>query len=491
MSALAISNIEVKSAYKKARLSRDARFDGIFFVGVKTTGIYCRPICPAVAPKEENIDYFDSALAAASAGLRPCLRCRPESAPNSSAWKGTSTTFERAIYLIDQAVEKNEPLDLEHLSERLGISSRYLRKLFNQQFGTSPKQYMQYKQLLFAKQLLQQTSLPVTQVALASGFASLRNFNQVFHQRLLLTPTQFRKNSSLSNESSSQLVIYMSYRPPYDWEHVRDFLALRLVENMEWLPDEMSFAKSFCFDKMVGYFIAQCQPDSSRFKVSVYLSEESELNSLLTLLNNIRRMFDLDADMQQIEKGIAPLVKLGVSPKAGLRLVGTGNVFEALCRAILGQQVSVKQAVKLLNVLVHHYGKKATINGRDVLLFPEPTALLNSEFDEFKMPRARKLALKNIAEYFSTVAEPSLDDCLNIKGIGPWTANYAKMRGQGDPNIFLGGDLVIKNRLLALLSETEPASEITKKELNLIMDKCAQDVAPWGSYMTFQLWSLA
>lgn len=181
---------------REARISRDPRFDGKFFVGVLSTGIYCRTVCPAVAPKEENVRYFDSAIKAAQAGLRPCLRCRPDSAPGSNPWKGTGTTLDRAIGLIEAgALSGEHGLTVEALADKLGISSRYLNKLFTSGFGTSPKQFALYRQLMFAKQLLHQTQLPITQVALAAGFNSIRRFNEAFQQSLQLTPTQLRKSS--------------------------------------------------------------------------------------------------------------------------------------------------------------------------------------------------------------------------------------------------------------------------------------------------------
>ncbi|MGS0726943.1 bifunctional transcriptional activator/DNA repair enzyme AdaA, partial [Shewanella sp. 0m-11] len=185
-----------RDACRKARLARDPRFDGQFFIGVFTTKIYCRPICPAVSPKEENVRYFDSALQAANAGLRPCLRCRPDSAPHSYAWKGTQTTLERAKAIIDAGeLSGYDGLSVETLAERLGISSRYLRKLFSEKMGISVKGYSQYRQLMFAKQLLHQTQLSITQVAFAAGFNSVRRFNEAFMQALQLTPSALRKTS--------------------------------------------------------------------------------------------------------------------------------------------------------------------------------------------------------------------------------------------------------------------------------------------------------
>ncbi|MBE8168324.1 MAG: DNA-3-methyladenine glycosylase 2 family protein [Shewanella sp.] len=482
-----------KKNYRQARLSRDPRFDGLFFIGVKTTGIYCRSICPAISPKEENIDYFHSAIEAAQSGLRPCLRCRPDSAPHSYAWKGTKTTLERAIKLIDNARQDNQTVEIEDLSDRLGISSRYLRKLFQDQFGTSPKQFMQYQQLLFAKTLLHQTQLNITDVALISGFHSIRNFNQIFKQKLLLTPSQFRKDSFETRcEKTKPLELYLSYRPPFDWEHMKAFLSFRAVEGMEWLPNNKAYAKTFNIDEMKGYFVAEHQGGKNRFKINVFLSKESNLSSLYKLVANIRRLLDLDVDMHQIDKGLAPLKQLGVEVIPGLRVVGTGSVFEGLCRAVLGQQVSVKQAVNLLTKLVHHYGEQDVVNGKMIYYFPEPQSLSNSDFDILKMPGARKLALRNLAAFLHSKPNAEVEECLNVKGIGPWTVEYAKMRGLSDPNVFLATDLVVKKRLMALLereNSSYPPINSNAEYSNLI-DSLKDATSPWSSYVTFQLWNL-
>ncbi|MCL1077699.1 helix-turn-helix domain-containing protein [Parashewanella spongiae] len=482
-----------KQNYQQARLSRDPRFDGLFFIGVKTTGIYCRSICPAVAPKEENIDYYHSAIAAAQVGLRPCLRCRPDSAPHSYAWKGVKTTLERAIKLIDYARQNNQVIEMEHLAERLGITSRYLRKLFQDQFGTSPKQFMQYQQLLFAKTLLHQTKLSITDIALISGFHSVRNFNQIFKQKLLLTPSQFRKGRhEINGDQTKPLQLYLSYRPPFNWDHMRAFLSFRAVPNMEWLPDDNTYVKTFSIDEMKGYFVAEHQAEKYRFKVKVFLSDQSNLSSLYKLVANIRRILDLDADMQQIDEGITHLKLLGVNAISGLRVVGTGSVFEGLCRAVLGQQVSVKQAINLLTKLVHHYGDQEVVNGKTIYYFPEPQSLSDSDFEMLKMPGARKLALRSLAAFLRNKPNAEVEECLDVKGIGPWTVEYAKMRGLSDPNVFLATDLVVRKRLMALLAQENSSYPPinTNADYGGVITSLKNATSPWCSYVTFQLWNL-
>ncbi|NMH66007.1 DNA-3-methyladenine glycosylase 2 family protein [Shewanella salipaludis] len=476
---------------RAARLARDARFDGQFFVGVLSTGIYCRPICPAIAPKEVNVRYFDSALRAAQAGLRPCLRCRPDSAPDSCAWKGTNTTLERAIGLIDAGILMGEDkLSVTALAEKLGISSRYLGKLFTQGFGTSPKQYALYRQLMFAKQLLHQTQLSVTQVALAAGFNSIRRFNEAFKQELQLTPTALRRSGKASRDGEAQegratgLCLYQYYRPPLDWSRQWAFYRLRAVAGMEWLDDEQRYGRSFRLGKLEGFFELLHEPEAHRFRVNIQLAEGSDLSGLRALVSHIRRLLDLDADMMQVQTSLTPLHELGVPPLPGLRLPGVGCAFEAGCRAVLGQQVSVVQASKLLNLLVRHYGESREVAGRRLTFFPSPQAISHASLDELKMPGARKAALNQLAQFICDNPGAPPDAWLEVKGIGPWTVAYAKMRGLGDPNVFLGTDLVVKNRLLAL------APGIGKQDYPGFAGKLASAIAPWGSYLTFQLWNL-
>ncbi len=496
---------------RKARLARDARFDGQFFTGVLTTGIYCRSICPAVSPKEENVRYFDSPLKAANAGLRPCLRCRPDSAPGSFAWKGTLTTLERAIRLIeDGALTGADAINIEQLSEKLGVSSRYLRKLFSEGVGTSIKQYALYRQLMFAKQLLHQTELTITQVGLAAGFNSIRRFNEAFKQALKLTPSSFRKQAaSLVPDSGSsdrsistvsqfdltepvKLTVELSYRPPFAWQPQHGFYQVRAVSNMEWLTSDSNYGRSFSLNGVSGYFDANHNSARNSFIVDIVLENERGLKELSAIIGNIKRILDLNANMQAIEQeltGVAPLKTLMIP---GLRLPGTWSAFEAGCRAVLGQQVSIVQASKLLNQLVLAYGERRTISDREIILFPTAEAVANASLDELKMPGARKLALNGLGEFVVQHPDRGLNDWLSIKGIGPWTIAYAQMRGESHPDILLCGDLVVKKRVLALYQQYQKnTGETEALDYGALTKEIAKIVSPWGSYLTFQLWNLS
>ncbi|WP_299810137.1 Ada metal-binding domain-containing protein [uncultured Shewanella sp.] len=491
-----------KEACRKARLARDPRFDGQFFIGVRTTKIYCRSVCPAVSPKEENVCYFDSAVQAANAGLRPCLRCRPDSAPLSYAWKGTQTTLERAKGLIDNgALCGTESMSIESLSERLGISSRYLRKLFSEKLGTSVKRYAQYRQLMLAKQLLHQTKLSITQVAYAAGFSSIRRFNEVFKDELKLTPSALRKSRAKPIELDSERVqtssqclpvalrVQFSFRPPLAWQQLHDFYHVRAVKEMEWLDGRQSYGRSFTLNGVSGYFDAKLDSGNNLFNVDIVLEKESGLTELSAIIGNIRRVLDLDANVQQIDSALTALKPLSALIIPGLRLPGVWSTFEAGCRAVLGQQVSIVQASKLLNQLVLTYGEKRLIGEKLVTLFPSPETIATAELTELKMPGARKRALNALGQFVCDNPNAELEHWLSVKGIGPWTVAYAKMRGMSHPDILLCGDLVVKKRVLGLYQAAGEGSP-NSNDYGLITQSLAKQVSPWGSYLTFQLWSL-
>ncbi|MGJ8664363.1 MAG: DNA-3-methyladenine glycosylase 2 family protein [Marinicella sp.] len=449
---------------QKARLSRDARFDGLFFTAVKTTGIYCRSICPASPPKETNVRYYRTAVEAANAGFRPCLRCRPDSAPHSAAWIGNQALFKRAIRLIDQGALETQ--SLAEFSAYLGVSDRYLRQLFTKHIGIAPKPYALYQQCMFAKQLIHQTSLPINQIALASGFNSVRRFNDCFINLIKVTPSEIRRKSV--EPHSQKLLLKLFYRPPYDWQSMQQFLATRMIPGLENVTAD-SYGRSFKMGGQPAYFDARHLPHEQAFEINI---QSSNLNNLKQTINNIRRILDLDADTQIIESHLVKALPNDFKLKTGLRLPGIWSVFEAGIRAILGQQVSVQAAKNMLIKVIDELGT----NENDLLYFPTPEAIIKSDLSFLKMPAARKSCLKNLAEY--VMKHPNnvdLDQWLSLKGIGPWTVNYSKMRGLNDPDVFLAGDSGI-NKALSRFNQNSD-------EFN------ADLAAPWRSYLTFQLWS--
>ena len=487
-------------SFRRARLSRDPRFDGLFFVGVFSTGIYCRPICPAVAAKEANVGYFDTALAAANKGLRPCLRCRPDSAPLSNPWMGTLTTVNRAVALINNGILSGpNAISIVALADKLGISSRYLRDLFHRHLGASPKQYAQYQQLMFAKQLLHETAMPITDIAFAAGFNSVRRFNELFQQQLQLTPSAIRKSHQVPERlkgDSTSLNLRLFYRPPFNWQHQREFYRLRAVDGMEWIGEDY-YGRSFKINGVYGYFEATHCEVSCCFKVKIVMNCTNDLVHLHAVVANIRRMLDLDADLTEVERRLANLGDYLPNLNSGIRIPGVWSPFEAACRAVLGQQVSVAQSVKLLQTLVDHYGETVMIEGDEVRLFPSAEAIAGASLDCLRMPGARKEALSALATFILDNPQASIDLWLSVKGIGPWTIDYVRLRGLSMPNIFLASDLVVRNQLLGALSTagkvksldaTASKSEQQKHYLSQ-SEYLSDQISPWGSYLTFQLWS--
>ncbi len=456
----------------RARLARDARFDGVFFVAVKTTGIFCRPVCPVVPPLEANVEYFDHAAKALQAGYRPCLRCRPDSAPGSNAWQGTDTSFQRALRLIDEGALQHA--SLPQLAERLGISDRYLRRLFQERLGLSPKAYALYGQVMFAKKLLHETSLPITDIALASGFNSLRRFNDAFVKLLFLAPTDIRRNRS----ANSQVQLTLSYRPPLNWPAMLAYWRKRCITGLEWVGDN-AYGRQICLrdphtNKLAkGRFTLTGQGEGEPLQLSVQLESPALLK---TLIARVRRLLDLDADIYLIESHLAQVPGFAPLLTPGLRIPGIWHPFEAGVRAILGQQVSVAAARTHVERLVHALGDVEQKEGVDNYYFPEPQAVAESKLDMLKLPNSRRDTLKNFARWYHAQGEQSpVSDWLQLKGIGPWTLDYVRMRALGHTDVWLAGDLGIKKALANLEAVQGFDAELLK---------------PWRSYATFHLWNV-
>ncbi|MGO3859698.1 MAG: AlkA N-terminal domain-containing protein [Neisseriaceae bacterium] len=454
---------------QQARLSRDARFDGQFFIGVLSTGIYCRTICPARQPLEKNVAYFPSAAAAANAGLRPCLRCHPDSAPQSTRWQGATARLQQALALIHQGYLNDHTI--AELSAHLGISPRYLNKLCQNHLGVSAQGYALYQKCLFAKQLLHQTQLPISTVAYASGFNDLSHFNHQFKAQLGLTPSALRKQSTAHTEPS--LTLFLSYRPPYHWTTLHDFLQARLLPPLEWLSPD-SYGRTFTWADAHGYFSATHQADKNGFSVQLSLSD---LRHLAPVVQNIRRVLDLDADTTIIEAHLrqaCPSLPL----TQGLRLPGVWSLFEAGIRAICGQQVSIKAAHNLVGHIAQQYGPVVQLPPQlnratePHHYFPTAQQLASADFNTLATTHSRKDTLRHFVAFNQTEPRPDPSDWLTLKGIGPWTVDYALMRGASHPNIWLATDLGVK-KSLAQLPPFEPGL-----------------AAPWRSYLTFHLWQM-
>lgn len=439
---------------QKARMARDARFDGRFYVAVQTTGIFCRPICPANLPKEENVEYYTDKVQALQAGYRPCLRCRPDSAPSSWAWKGVETTFLRAMQMIERG--ELHTSSLGQMSQRLGISDRYLRKLFEKHLGMAPKQYALYQQLMFAKHLLHSSSMSITDIAYASGFNSVRRFNDAFKRELKLTPSQVRRNLAQQGERMSH--IDLAYQGAFDWQHMLEFYRLRAIDGIELIEGE-SYQRRLIVNGSEAWIKAYpYKPGLLRVEF-----ELEDARQLRALVSGLRRMFDLDADIPSIEQHLTDVAPQLIT-RCGIRIPGVWSTWEAGVRAILGQQVSIKAAIGQLNLLV------LTLQGDH---FPTAQEIAAADLSFLRMPQSRKETLTRFARYMCEHAKQPPSDWINLKGIGPWTINYALLRGASEPNCFLDSDLVVK------------------KSLAKFPELSSKSVAPWGSYATFHCWSHA
>lgn len=455
----------LSKTFANVRKARDARFDGVFFVAVRTTGIYCRPICPANPPLEKNVDYYDSAILAAQAGFRPCLRCRPDSAPQSYAWIGTDTTFQRAIDLIHEGALQNG--SMQKLANRLGISDRYLRELFQQKLGTSPKKYAIYQQCLFAKQLLHESTLSITDIAFASGFTSVRRFNEAMKELLGLAPRDIRKTDA---PITGGITLKLYYRPPYAWSNLFGFLSSRVIDGLEWV-DDSSYSRTIEFGGSRGYFTISAKPEKNFFELSIYLNDYRQLNPIT---QRVRSLFDVDAPIDRIDQQLQAQLNGAIDYQVGLRVPGIWNDFEAGIRAVLGQQISIGAAKALVTDFVRELGEPISFADTPAqFLFPKPENVINHSLDFFRMPQSRKDTIRRLAIHFLESSNPSdIDAWIDIKGIGPWTINYVKMRAAKDPDIWLAGDAGLKNALKTLAHAPD-----------------IESMRPWRSYLTLQLWN--
>src|SRR5215471_5118822 len=338
----------------RARLSRDPRFDGKFYIGVLGSGVYCRPICPAPTAKEKNVRYFPTAAAAAEAGFRPCLRCRPESCPGTPAWLGTSNTVSRALRLIDES--GLEDGGVESLADRLGVGSRHLRRLFVRHLGATPIAVAQTRRLHFAKKLIDETKLPMSQIAVAAGFGCVRRFNAGIRTVYHRTPTQIRRLArQKAIQPRNQYLFRLNFRPPYHWRGMMDFLGVRATPGVEAVIGNV-YRRTISANGLDGYFEVSLDEQIDALIVRIDFPDP---RSLFHIVERIRGIFDLNADWAFILKTLRhdPVLAACLQAEPGLRVPGCWNGFELAVRAILGQQVTVKGATALAGRLVARFGQ--------------------------------------------------------------------------------------------------------------------------------------
>ncbi len=467
----------------RARLSRDARFDGKFFIGVVTSRVYCRSICPAPTAKEKNVRYYPSAAAAAEAGFRPCLRCRPECSPGTPAWLGTSNTVSRALRLIDESALDDG--GVEGLAERLGVGSRHLRRLFLRHLGATPSAVAQTRRLHFAKKLIDETTLPMNQVALASGFGCVRRFNAAIRRVYHRTPTQIRRLVRQKIvQPENQYLFRLRFRSPYDWHGMLAFLAPRATPGVEAVENGI-YRRSISLNGSDGYFEVALDEKDSALVARVQFGDP---RSLFFITERIRAMFDLNADWVTIVRALRtdPVLVGPVEARRGLRVPGCWNGFELTTRAILGQQITVKGATVLAGRLVSTFGRRFSAANGLTHLFPEPEALANAKLASIGLPRARAETIQALAcavcngqVSFGRIvdSEEFLTQLCQIPGIGKWTAQYVAMRALGEPDAFPSGDLGLLRAL--------------KLKTSHKLEQRAEAWRPWRAYAAMYLWSMA
>jgi len=465
---------------EQARKARDPRFDGRFFIGVRTTGIYCRPVCPVKMPRAENVTFFASAAAATEAGYRPCLRCRPESSPGTPAWQGTSTTVRRALRLIDEgALDRGS---VAGLSDRLGVTSRHLNRLFTTHLGASPKTVAQTRRLHFAKRLIDETRLPMTEIALSAGYGSIRRFNDHFRQTYQRSPSELRTErrtavASVAATAAESLVLRLSYRAPCDFPALLDFYRVRATPGVEAVGE--TYRRNFLLDGESGRFEVTDTGDAISCRI-----EGGSPRALMDIVRRVRGMFDTDAVPAEVHTALGrdPVMAGLVASDPGLRLPGAFEPFETAVRAIVGQQVSVKGATTVMGRIVERYGRQT----RHGAVFPGSAELAELAPDSLPMPGKRAMAIKALAMGIQrgdvSLDQPD-DDALRrsllaIPGIGPWTADYIALRVRADPDAFLVGDLVIRRMMETLYSVT------SEKDMLAI----AEHWQSWRGYAGLYLW---
>ena len=484
------SQKQFKARYEAFK-AKDSRFDGNFFVGVSSTGIYCRPVCRAKLPKEENCTFFTTAAAAEHAGYRPCLLCRPEIAPGLAVVDAKASLAERAARLMEGECDSGQGID--GFAKRLNCTGRHLRRAFTAEYSVSPIQYLQTCRLLLAKNLLTDTDLSVIDVAMTAGFGSLRRFNALFKSQYRLAPTALRKGLSKERTGGTDITLALGYRPPYDWQKILDFLALRAIPGVETIIGNeylRTVRLSAGGDKSTGGFIKvgnRAEENALSVTVSAPL-----LPVLSKVLSRVRNLFDLYAQPDVIFKTLSSMndIRAGLCV-LGTRLPGCFDPFEMSVRAVLGQQITVKAASTLAGRLVEKFGIPIS-TGIDGLTHVFPTAEsvaglgadIEKRFGEIGIIKTRANTVLRLAEVvadggidFSPYGnvESETEKLMSIPGIGQWTAQYIAMRAMGHTDAFPHTDYGIKKAL-----EPMTADEILRLSARW---------RPWRSYAAINLWN--
>lgn len=488
----------------EALLSRDRRFDGRFFTGVITTGIYCRPICPSRIPHLKNLRFFHCAAAAEAAGFRPCRRCHPEAAPGTPAWSGTSAVVSRALRLIaDHGLDE---ASVGTLAGKLGLGERHLRRLFATHLGASPVQVALARRVHFARTLIDDTTLPITQIAFASGFQSLRQFNHAMRATFGRSPRELRQSfrtganriathqqAGSGTESfrhrttkrHDELFVRLPYRPPLDWVQLLGFLQVRATPGVEIVKDG-HYRRTIEVDGRAGCIDVQHAPHAHALIMRI---EGPNFDGLLMIVERARRVFDLSSDPLTISNQLASDALLRPAFGRGIRVPGAWDPFELAVRAILGQQVSVRGATTLAGRLAQKFGRpiKGTLVPGLTHLSPRPVDLVDAKLESIGLPRARAHTIRHLAREVANGtlqldASQGLNDIVErlckLPGLGGWTAQYIAMRAFGEPDAFPSSDLGLRK------AAGNGRGPVSAAEL----ERMAQKWRPWRAYAAMALW---
>lgn len=482
-----MNQIDDAVAYNALK-SHDPRFDGVFFVGVTSTGIYCRPVCPVRVPKRENCRFFTSASAAEKAAFRPCLRCRPELAPGHAPVDQAHRLVNLLMHRMDEGLA-DEGAGLEEIATEFSLSSRQLRRMVHQELGVSPIDLIQTRRLLLAKQLLTDTTLPVIEIAFASGFSSLRRFNDAFSRHYRMPPTRLRKEAAAHPDKihvATTSTLLLGYRPPYDWQFMLSFLAARTIRGVEFVTDG-TYSRTIRLGDHTGWI----KVSNAAEKTALLVEFTHSLTPVLpALLGRLRHMFDLSARPDIIAAHLAQDVTLkkSIMQNPGLRVPGAFDGFEMAVRAILGQQITVQAATKIACRYAEAFGEKIETPFPELTrLTPQAQTVARATLDDIArlgIIRTRAACILALAEAFRSSRLPldpgahpeaAIAQLVTLPGIGPWTAHYIAMRALRWPDAFPKEDIAVRNNL----------GGVTAKQA----EEMSQAWRPWRSYAVMHVWN--
>ena len=460
---------------EQARLNYDARYDGRVFIGNKVSGVYCRPICPTPHSKRSNVRYFPTAAAAAEAGFRPCQRCRPEAAPGTPAWSGTSSTVSRGLRLIAEGALDED--GVERLADRLGVTSRHLDRLFRRHLGASPTSIARTRRVHLAKQLISDTNLPMAQVALASGFGSIRRFNDVLRQSYACSPSELRRPGKRAGVADDEYVFQLAYRPPYAWSALLAFLEPRCIPRVEFVRDGI-YRRAISIRDSPGLLEVTHRPGAHALRVRLRFHRPEHI---LHAVARVRSMFDLTAIPQLVQQDLckdrllAPLLRR----QPGLRLPGVWDPLEIVVYAILAQCVAPAEAVALMGRLAERCGQPLTIPGGTGLSRIFPTATVLAAADLGGMPAGTVRMIRAAARILRPIGPPNPPEDLiarlsDIEGLEESTLQLIALRALNDPDALPGGDRSVMWGYAAIGSAVPLASH-------------AESWKPWRGYAAMYL----